>query len=73
MDEATNEAFNEHAQPRASLMRKGTTVGCAMWTPIAFPARSLAPAVLATPAEASASRDEAPDAVGPSVNDSSSA
>jgi hypothetical protein len=66
MDEATNEAFNEHAQPRASLMRKGTTVGCAMWTPIAFPARGLASAVLA---EVSASGDEAPGAVGLSDND----
>jgi hypothetical protein len=74
MDEATDEAINECAQPRMSLIRKASTAGCAMWTPIAFPARSLAPAILAAPAapaEVSASGGEAPGAVAPSADDSS--
>lgn len=70
MDEATNEAINESAQPRVSLMRKASTVGCAMWKPIAFPARSLAPAA---PAEVNASGGEAPGAVVPSADNSGSA
>lgn len=75
MDEATNKATNESAQPPVGLglMRKASAVGCAMWKPIAFPARSFAPdapTAPATPAEVSASGDEAPGAVAPSADNS---
>jgi hypothetical protein len=70
MDEAMDKTMDESEHPRASLKRKASAVGCAMWTPIVFPARSLAPAASA---EVSAPGNEASGTVASSANDSGSA